>query len=138
MPMRKMAQRELAALFTLLSHPLRLALLTALRDGERDVGTLVTATGAPQTAVSQALARLRTARLVQERRQGRHVFYRLTVASLPAWIDGGYALLVDETAQLVQLHDALTTVSQTTSTAVAAARTASAEAPAPKTAIAAE
>ena len=112
MPMRKMAQRELAALFALLSHPLRLALLTALRDGERDVTTLVTTTGAPQTAVSQALARLRAARLVQERRQGRHVFYRLTVASLPSWVDAGYGLLVDETAQFVQLHDALTTAHQ--------------------------
>jgi DNA-binding transcriptional ArsR family regulator len=107
MPMRKVAQRELAVLFSLLAHPLRLALLTGLADGERDVGSLVKATGAPQTAVSQALARLRAARLVQERRQGRHVYYRLTVASLPAWLDGGYALLADETAQVAQLHDAL-------------------------------
>jgi DNA-binding transcriptional ArsR family regulator len=112
MPMRKMAQRELAALFALLSHPLRLALLSALRDGERDVGSLVAATAAPQTAVSQALARLRAARLVQERRQGRHVFYRLTVATLPGWIDAGYAMLADETAHLVRLHDALTTAQQ--------------------------
>lgn len=113
MPMRKMAQRELAALFALLSHPLRLALLTALRNGELDVGTLVSMTAAPQTAVSQALARLRAARLVQERRQGRHVFYRLTVTALPAWIDAGYGLLADETAQFVRLHDALTTVQKT-------------------------
>jgi DNA-binding transcriptional ArsR family regulator len=114
MPMRKVAQRELAVFFSLLAHPLRLALLSGLAEGERDVGSLVKATGAPQTAVSQALARLRAARLVQERRQGRHVFYRLTVASLPAWLEGGYALLADETAQVAQLHDALISLRQKT------------------------
>jgi DNA-binding transcriptional ArsR family regulator len=110
MPMRKVAQRELAGLFSLLSHPLRLGLIFALADGERDVGTLVGITGAPQTAVSQALARLRVARLVQERRQGRHVFYRLTLPTLPKWLDGGYELLADETAQVALLHDVITTV----------------------------
>lgn len=110
MPMRKVAQRELAGMFALLSHPLRLGLVFALADGERDVGTLVGITGAPQTAVSQALARLRVARVVQERRQGRHVFYRLTLPTLPAWLDGGYALLADETAQVALLHDVIETV----------------------------
>ncbi len=119
MPMRKVAQRELAVLFSLLAHPLRLALLSALAEGERDVTSLVNATQAPQTAVSQALARLRAARLVQERRQGRHVIYRLSVTGLPAWIDNGYALLADETAQFISLHDALASSKKSPASTVA-------------------
>lgn len=107
MPFRILAQRELASLFTVLSHPLRLGIVFALAEGERDVTTLVKDTGATQSAVSQSLARLRAARLVKERREARHVYYRLTLATLPGWLDGGYALLSNETAQAAELHDVI-------------------------------
>jgi DNA-binding transcriptional ArsR family regulator len=110
MPKRKIAHRELADFFALLGHPLRLAVVLALSHGERDVGTLATETSAAQTAVSQALARLRAARIVRERREGRHVFYRLTLAGLPPWLDGAWGLLADEAAQLLSVQDAIATV----------------------------
>lgn len=107
MPLRKVAQHELASFLLVLAHPLRLALVFALHDGERDVSTLAGLTGAPQTAVSQALGKLRSARLVRERREGRHVFYALALSELPRWLDGGFALLITETEQVAFVHDAI-------------------------------
>lgn len=107
MPHRTVARLELAHLLAVLAHPLRLALLLELRGGERDVTTLMRAVDASQTAVSQSLARLRAARLVIDRREGRHVRYRLALPGLATWLDGGLALLEDETAQLQQVHDAI-------------------------------
>lgn len=107
MPMRKVAQRELVSFLAVLAHPLRLALIFALAGGEQDVSSLTVLVAAPQTAVSQALARLRAARLVRERRDGRHVVYTLTLHTLPRWLDGGFALLIDETTQAASLRDAI-------------------------------
>lgn len=107
MPHRRLAQRELASFFSVLSHPLRLGVVFALAQGERDVTTLAAETQATQTAVSQALARLRAARLVTERREARHVHYSLTLAELPAWLEQAYRLLASEHAQVAALHDVI-------------------------------
>ncbi|WP_028649302.1 metalloregulator ArsR/SmtB family transcription factor [Nocardiopsis sp. CNT312] len=66
-----------ADVFALLSDPTRLHLLWTLAEGEADVGQLTRACGASRTAVSQHLAKLRLAGLVQSRRQSRHAIYRL-------------------------------------------------------------
>jgi hypothetical protein len=42
-----------------------------------------------------------------DRRDGRHVRYRLALDGLSTWLDGGLALLEDETAHLQQVHDAI-------------------------------
>jgi DNA-binding transcriptional ArsR family regulator len=60
----------------MLADPTRLKLLWALRDGERDVTSLTAAVGAARPAVSQHLAKLLLAGLVQTRRDGRRVVYR--------------------------------------------------------------
>ena len=75
MPHSRIAQRELADLLSVLAHPLRLALIFQLEEGERDVSALQEALDAPQSLVSQHLARLRALHLVEERREGRHVYY---------------------------------------------------------------
>jgi DNA-binding transcriptional ArsR family regulator len=106
-PHRAVARAELAHLLAVLAHPLRLALLLELRGGERDVTTLMQAVNASQTSVSQSLARLRAARLVIDRRDGRHVRYRLALPGLSAWLDGGLALLEDDMSQVQQVHDAI-------------------------------
>lgn len=66
-----------ATVFALLSDPTRLHLLWVLAEGEADVGQLTRACGASRTAVSQHLAKLRLAGLVESRRQSRHSIYRL-------------------------------------------------------------
>ncbi len=107
MPHRAVARAELADLLSLLAHPLRLAIVLELRGGEQDVTTLMHAVDAGQSAVSQALGRLRAARLLQVRRDGRHVFYSLALPALAVWLDGGLAILLDETAQVASVHDAI-------------------------------
>jgi DNA-binding transcriptional ArsR family regulator len=107
MPHRTVAQRELSTLLGVLAHPLRLGIIFALEQGELDVGALQRTLGRSQSAVSQALSRLRAARLVVERRDGRHVFYRLALPQLASWLAGGFDQLEQETAELVSVHDAL-------------------------------
>ncbi|MFJ5549126.1 MULTISPECIES: helix-turn-helix transcriptional regulator [unclassified Streptomyces] len=68
---------EAASVFALLSDATRLHLLWLLAQGESDVGSLTEKCSASRTAVSQHLAKLRLAGLVETRRDGRHVFYRL-------------------------------------------------------------
>jgi DNA-binding transcriptional ArsR family regulator len=63
--------------FRMLADATRTNLLWLLLDGERSVNELAAAVGKPQTGVSQHLAKLRMARLVQTRRQGTQVFYRI-------------------------------------------------------------
>lgn len=67
-----------AKLFRGLGDPSRLALLQALRAGEKTVGDLVNETGLTQSNVSGHLACLRDCGLVESRQEWRKVHYRLT------------------------------------------------------------
>jgi ArsR family transcriptional regulator len=60
-----------------LGHPLRLRLLEVLEQGEKTVTELQRHTGASQAAVSQQLATMRARRIVENRRDGTNVFYRI-------------------------------------------------------------
>jgi ArsR family transcriptional regulator len=60
-----------------LSDPTRLRLLTELQHGELSVSALCTRLHLAQPTVSHHLGRLRTARLVANRRDGKQVFYSL-------------------------------------------------------------
>ena len=68
---------EAAALLKELANPSRLRLLCQLVDGEKPVGELCRAIDLSQSAVSQHLARLREARLVDTEKRGQMVYYRL-------------------------------------------------------------
>lgn len=63
--------------FRMLADATRVRLLWALMASELSVGQLAVATGKSPTGVSQHLAKLRMARLVQTRRQGTQMFYRI-------------------------------------------------------------
>ena len=60
-----------------LADPNRLMLLHLLRDGEKSVGQLVDSLGLPQSNVSRHLAVLRERSLVETRREGTTIFYRM-------------------------------------------------------------
>lgn len=80
-----------AELLKALAHATRLAILRALVDGERSVGDLELASGIGQPALSQQLAVLRNASLVQTRRESKLVFYRInhaTLAEISGLLDG--------------------------------------------------
>jgi DNA-binding transcriptional ArsR family regulator len=68
---------EAAHLFGLLADASRLRLLKALMNGEHSVGELVQETGLTQANVSKHLSLLYSARLVERRKNGPFVIYRL-------------------------------------------------------------
>jgi DNA-binding transcriptional ArsR family regulator len=67
-----------AQLFKLLAHPARLAILNILRDGEHCVCHMEAHLGYRQAYISQQIAVLREAGLIQDRRDGWNIFYRVT------------------------------------------------------------
>lgn len=64
-------------IFKVLTHPTRLAILEILRDGEHCVCHMEAYLGLRQAYLSQQLAVLRDAGLVQDRRDGWNIFYRV-------------------------------------------------------------
>lgn len=58
-----------------LANPERLLLLCQLTEGELSVGELEDRLGIRQPTLSQQLAVLRREKLVQTRREGKHIFY---------------------------------------------------------------
>jgi DNA-binding transcriptional ArsR family regulator len=79
-----------ASVFQAIACPTRRALLDVLALGERNVSDLVDSLDVTQSAVSQQLAVLKSAGLVEERTEGRFRFYRLRAKPLrevDAWLD---------------------------------------------------
>ncbi|KUM75282.1 MULTISPECIES: ArsR/SmtB family transcription factor [Streptomyces] len=76
-----------AEILALLGDRTRLILLHALTRSEADVTTLTEAVGAARPAVSQHLARLRLAGLVNTRKEGRRVIYSLRDGHLRRLLD---------------------------------------------------
>ncbi len=73
------AAEEAADLMRSLSHPQRLLALCALGDGEKSVADLrCELGGVDQVPMSQQLMRLRADGLVESRREGTSVYYRIT------------------------------------------------------------
>jgi DNA-binding transcriptional ArsR family regulator len=72
------ASGKAADLLKSLSHPQRLLVLCALGGDERSVGELRELLGIDQVPMSQQLMRLRADGLVEGRREGTTVFYRIT------------------------------------------------------------
>jgi ArsR family transcriptional regulator len=61
-----------------LADPKRLLIINALRDGEKTVSQLCDAAGITQANASQHLAVLRDKGLVETRRSGQWVYYKVT------------------------------------------------------------
>ncbi|MXO89264.1 ArsR/SmtB family transcription factor [Pontixanthobacter aquaemixtae] len=73
-----------------LAHPIRLKLLQVLADEELNVGEIEVASKVGQPALSQQLAVLRNAGIVQTRKDAKLVFYRIDKESL-----SGVAALIE-------------------------------------------
>ena len=74
---------SLAEIAQALGHAHRLELLEHLGQGERSVEDLATRTGLTLANTSRHLQLLRRAALVEGRREGKRVFYRLSPARMP-------------------------------------------------------
>jgi len=68
---------QAADLLKSLANPTRLLILCALLKGEHTAGALEKIAGLSQSALSQHLARLRAECIVQRRREGARLYYRL-------------------------------------------------------------
>lgn len=68
---------EVSHYFFLLSEPTRLKILYALCDGEQAVGTIVKQIEANQANVSRQLNMLYQAKILQRRKDGAQVYYRI-------------------------------------------------------------
>jgi DNA-binding transcriptional ArsR family regulator len=64
-----------AEFFKALSHPLRIAIINALRSGEVGVNDLSAQLKVEQSTLSQQLAMLRSRNIVVGRKEGQSVFY---------------------------------------------------------------
>ncbi len=81
--------RERANLLKVLAHPVRLQILDELRGDAECVCHLSALLSKPQPYVSQQLALLRTAGLIEDEKEGTNVYYKL--------VDARAALLVAAT-----------------------------------------
>ena len=68
---------HLADLFSALSDPTRLRIISVLLEGEMNVGDIAAQLGMTESAVSHQLRGLRQLRLVRTRKNGRQVYYTL-------------------------------------------------------------
>ncbi len=69
------AHAELCKVF---SNPTRLEILNLLRDKERSVTELIEKAGLSQANISQHLSIMKSKGIVEARRKGKHIYYRLT------------------------------------------------------------
>lgn len=89
---------SISRLFGVLSHPTRVRLLGLLKDKEQDVTHIQQELGISQSGVSQHLGLLKSHGLVQERREGKHVFYRLKSQQVAQLVYGALQLITMELA----------------------------------------
>jgi ArsR family transcriptional regulator, lead/cadmium/zinc/bismuth-responsive transcriptional repressor len=77
MVIREQTFTHLADLFTALSDPTRLRIISVLLENEMNVGDIAAQLAMTESAVSHQLRGLRQMRLVHSRKAGRQVFYAL-------------------------------------------------------------
>jgi ArsR family transcriptional regulator len=85
-----------AELFKALGHPARIRILEILRGGETSVSELQATLGVDAPVVSQQLAVLRARRLVESRKAGSSVYYRVRDPRVWQILDAGRELFVSQ------------------------------------------
>ena len=94
-----------AELFKALSHPTRIRILELLRDGEQSVSQLQLALGPEGSTVSQQLAILRMKNLVDTRRAGNAIYYRLRDPQIKDLLDAARRIFEAHVIQLQSLSE---------------------------------
>lgn len=77
MLLQEQTSTHLADLFSTLSDPTRLRIISVLLDGEMNVGDIAAQLAMTESAVSHQLRGLRHMKLVRSRKNGRQVYYAL-------------------------------------------------------------
>lgn len=87
---------EVAALLKTLAHPMRLMLVCTLVEGEYSVSQLEETLDIHQPNLSQQLTVLRDANIVETRRDGKQIFYRLTAEKAAQLVAALYTIFCAE------------------------------------------
>lgn len=82
--------RAASDLMKALSHETRLLIMCLLNEGEMSVTEIEQTIDLPQATVSQQLARLRFDGLVENRREGRLIYYRIANKEAEAVVESLY------------------------------------------------
>ena len=101
---RKIAAKELAHFIGAITHPDRIRIIEEIQRDELDVSTLQDRLALAQACVSRHLGIMRSEGIVIERRDGRHVFYRLSVPELALWLIKGLDLISEKTENKAPLN----------------------------------
>lgn len=88
-----------AAVCKAMGHPARMKVLDLLRDGEECVCRLAPRAGVTESNLSQLLAALRRVGIVDTRREGHSIYYRVRDARIFQVIDRMRAILADQLAR---------------------------------------
>jgi DNA-binding transcriptional ArsR family regulator len=106
MPHRALIAQQLARMFSVLSHPVRIRIVAELRNSELCVNSLQEILGISHSGVSQHLASLRAHKLIKEHREGRNVFYRLCSPELATWLVDGITFITPDNSEAELLNAA--------------------------------
>jgi ArsR family transcriptional regulator, virulence genes transcriptional regulator len=79
-----------------LAHPVRIAILHSLRDGEKNVNELTDILGISQSNLSQHLALMRQKGIVKTRKQGTSIFYCVVNSKINQACDMVREVLLDQ------------------------------------------
>jgi ArsR family transcriptional regulator, virulence genes transcriptional regulator len=82
-----------------IAHPLRIAIIHSLRDGEKTVNELTEKLGASQSNISQHLAIMRQRQIVKTRKVGSTVFYRVANHKISQACDMVREVLIEQLSQ---------------------------------------
>lgn len=92
-----------ADFFKSLAHPARIRVLELLRDGELSVGELIPEVGLEASHLSQQLAVLRRANVVQARKDGTTVRYSVTDERMFELLEVAKSIITSTLAESTQL-----------------------------------
>ena len=102
-------RRFKAEFFKALAHPVRIKILELLRSGEMSVNELQTHLEVEPSTVSQQLAVLRSRNIVETRKAGTSVFYRVRDPAVIELLDAARKIfnnhLIDTRSMLEQLEE---------------------------------
>jgi ArsR family transcriptional regulator len=104
-----------AEFFRVLGHPARVRILELLREGERSVGDLQDALGLDSSGTSQHLGALRRQGLLESRREGTSVYYRVRDPRMFQLLETARQILGSNLADRQSLLDELQATSPPTS-----------------------
>jgi ArsR family transcriptional regulator, virulence genes transcriptional regulator len=89
-----------------LSHPLRIAIIHYLKDGEKTVNDLTQTLGASQSNISQHLAIMRQRQIVKTRKDGSTVYYRVASQKISQACDMVREVLIEQLSQRQEIAKA--------------------------------